>query len=93
MLRGAGSAGDEVPPVLIREGGSIVPSPVEILKIVEDVVEVNLARGVHGIVEPNGLGWDVGGNEDPVDLVHINREEQIAQSEDVDVSGPIGARH
>ena len=89
LLWGAGSARDEVPPVLIREGGSIVPSPVEILKIVEDVVEVNLARGVHGVVESNGLGWDVGGDEDPVNLVHIDWEEQIAQSEDVDGPGPL----
>ena len=64
-------------------------SPVEVLKIVEDVAEIGLASGPHGIVETDGLGWEMDSGEDPVDAVHIDWEEQVAQSEDVDAFGPL----
>ena len=34
-------------------------SRVEILKTVENVVEVGLARGAHEVAEADGLGWEV----------------------------------
>ena len=89
LLRGAGCVGDEAPSICIGEGGFVVSSWVEILKILENVVEVGLARGAHGIAEADGLGWEVDCDEDPVHAVHIDWEEQVAQSKDVYFLGPL----
>ena len=62
---------------------------VEILKTLENVVEVGLARGAHGIVEADGLGWEVDCDENPMHVVDIDWEEQVAQCEDVYFLGPL----
>jgi hypothetical protein len=88
LLWGVGGVGDETPIVLIRERGSMA-SPMEVLKIVEDVAEIGLASGPHGIVETDGLGWEMDSGEDPVDAAHIDWDKQVAQVEKVNVSGPL----
>jgi hypothetical protein len=73
---GVSCVGDEVPIACIGEGDSIVMSQVEVLEIVENIIEIFLARGAHGIKETDGLCREVDSNEDPVAAVHIDGEEE-----------------
>ena len=88
LLWGVRGVGDETPIVLIRERGSMA-GPMEVLKIVEDVAQIGLASGPHGIVETDGLGWEMDSGEDPVDATHIDWNKQVAQVEDLNVGGPL----
>jgi hypothetical protein len=74
--------GDEGPAGPASERGALADQ-VLILQIVEDGLQTHGAKAAHGIIKSDDLVRKVDTHEDPVNAIHIHREEEEALLKDV----------